>query len=88
MSKWYEVTVKAWEVVVVELEDDEGEQEAAQAAFDEGAFTFVTEKEVDEMVLLDTPEKLERAKRHADEVSPLPVPNATSHRPPSGGPVD
>lgn len=73
MSKWYEITVKAWEVVVVEVKDDEGEEEATQAAFDEGSFTFVAEKEVAEIALLSTPEQIDRAKRHADEVSPLPA---------------
>ena len=71
MSKWYEVTVQAWEVIVVEVEDSEGEDEAADAAVDESSFTFCEDKEVVRMELLETPERIEQAKRHANEVSPL-----------------
>ncbi len=72
MSKWYEVKVQASEVVVVEVEDDEGEKEAADVAIEEGKFTFIPGKKVVKIKLLDTPEKIESAKRHATEVSPLP----------------
>ena len=72
MGKWYEVTVQAWEVIVVEVKDDEGEDEAAESAIDEGNFTFIDDKEVVKMELLDAPERIEQAKRHANEVSPLP----------------
>ena len=72
MSKWYEVTVKAWEVIVVEVKDDEDEEDAIEAAWEESSFTFAEEKEVAKIELLDTPERLESAKRHANEVSPLP----------------
>lgn len=73
MSKWYEVTVEAWEVVVVEVKDGDGEDQAADIALDEGNFTFISDKEVAKVELLDTPERIERAKRHANEVSPLPA---------------
>ena len=73
MSKWYEVTVQAWEVIVVEVEDDDGEEEAAEVAIDEGNFTFVDDKETTKTKLLDTPERIEAAKRYANEVCPLEI---------------
>lgn len=72
MGKWYEVTVQAWQVIVVEVADNEGEDEAMDAALDESAFTFVEDKEITKTKLLITPEMIEQAKRHANEVSPLP----------------
>lgn len=71
MSKWYEVTVQAWKVVVVEIEDDterDPEDEAMEIARDE-AFSFCQEIEVVKIEKLDTPERIEQAKRHADEIS-------------------
>ena len=71
MSKWYEVTVQAWKVVVVEIEDDterDPEDEAMEIARDE-AFSFCQETEVVKIEKLDTPERIEQAKLHADEIS-------------------
>jgi len=76
MSKWYQVTVQATKVVVVEIADDsdyDPEEEAADVAKDE---VFLWHRgDVETFVrLLETPAKVKAAKGDADEVCPLPKP--------------
>jgi hypothetical protein len=68
MSKWYRVTVTQVIDYVVELEDDESEEEAADLALSacsmDGDRTAETE-------LLEGPAAVASAKRHADQVISL-----------------
>lgn len=76
MSKWYEVQVMCWNVVVVEVEEDDRvdpnnlESYATDVAFS-GCFPFETEKEVSKVKMLETQEDIDRAKRHADKIFDL-----------------
>jgi len=45
MSKWYEVSVKAFKTALIEVEDSQGREEAIEIALDD-LFSFVDEKEV------------------------------------------
>lgn len=65
---WYEITVEASMTVCIEAEDAE---QARLDAYDE-CFTGL-DKETSEPKLLATEEDIERSKRHADEIMPLPV---------------
>ncbi|MDR5776247.1 MULTISPECIES: hypothetical protein [unclassified Caballeronia] len=68
MSKWFEMKVETWQVVLVEVEDTEGEEEAMTAAHDE----FMGGKDgqiTDAIEIAD--DNLASAKRNADEVLPL-----------------
>ena len=67
MSKWYEVTVTQVVVFVVEVEDHEGEDEAYEYAL--GETTNQGEKSAE--AILVKGDRLETAKRHADDVAPL-----------------
>jgi hypothetical protein len=67
MTKWFEVTVATREVIVVEVADDECEDLAIEAAFDECSFTFSANREVEKIEALNTAEEINRAIRHADE---------------------
>lgn len=74
MSKWFEITVQASKVVVVEIADDsdvDPEDEARSIARSE-AFSFCDEVETPGLLLLETPEQIACAKRSADEVYALP----------------
>ena len=67
MSKWYEVKIITIQVVMVEVADDKGEDEAFALAEDFKPFDGDTEFE---MVQIDTQNKhsLDNYIRHADEV--------------------
>jgi len=64
---WYEITVEASMTVCIEAEDEE---QARIDAYDECFTGF--DKDTSEPKLLKTAEDIERSKRHADEVMPLP----------------
>lgn len=68
MSKWYEMKVETWQVVLVEVEDDEDEQVAMTAAHEE--YMGGKDGQISEAILI-APESLENSKRHADKVLPL-----------------
>lgn len=66
MSKWYEVEVVTVKVFAVEVEDDENEDDAMDAARSE--VWDVTEIKCAERL---TPSDIDSLKRHADEVLAL-----------------
>lgn len=70
MSKWYSIDIVARTTVLVEVEDNEGESEAQEAALEE-AFGMADDKETEETRLIQ-PKLLECEKRHADEILYLP----------------
>jgi hypothetical protein len=70
MSKWFEVNVSIWKRVLVEVEDNEGTEEATDAASQE----FLCGEDGEVSTVSDEPlegEKLETARRHADEILSL-----------------
>lgn len=68
MSKWFEMKVETWQVVLVEVEDDQGEEDAMTAAHEE--YMGGKDGQISEAILIPS-ELLENTKRHADEVLPL-----------------
>lgn len=71
MSQWYEVTLRAYQTILVEMEDEDDEDAIYDAAVDASDFTFVSEKEIVECVPISE-ERVENAKLCADAVNPLP----------------
>lgn len=45
MSKWFEVSIRAYKLVIIEVKDDQSKEEAEELAMDE-AFMWTQEKEV------------------------------------------
>ncbi len=64
---WYEVEVEARMTVCIEAEDAE---QARLDAYDECFTGF--DKDTSEPKLLETADDIERSKRHADEIMPMP----------------
>lgn len=69
MSKWYEVVVKASKVIVVEMEDDANEDDAAHYAMLEADLDYSNVYESEASLLTEA--NVETAKRHADDVYSL-----------------
>jgi len=69
MSKWFEVEVRAQKVILVEMEADADEEDAAFYAMREVELDYPS---IYEAVATEiTGANIEVAKRHADDVHPL-----------------
>lgn len=64
MGKWYEVKVKITKVFAIEVEDDEGEEQATMYATAE----VESFDDVDCSTEITDPVEIDRLKRHADVV--------------------
>ena len=71
MSKFFKVDVTTVETMVIEVEDEEGEEIALSIAMDQRTAWSSTNAQADSAVQLMTLDEIERAKAHADQFVPL-----------------